>query len=75
MTIGDMLEAQRTEDSNMVFTLRMFESHIVDWNWSDEDGEPLPPPADEPEVLETLTKEEYQFLTGVFQGTETELKN
>jgi hypothetical protein len=75
MTIGDMMEAQKTEDSDMVFTLNMFETHIVDWNWSDEDGVPLPPPADEPKVLETLTQDEYRFLTGVFQGTEAELKN
>jgi hypothetical protein len=75
MTIGDMLEAQKTKDSNMEFTLKMFKSHIVDWNWSDENGEPLPSPSDEPEILHTLTQEEYQFLTEVFRGSETELKN
>lgn len=35
---------------------------VVDWNWVDDDGHPLPIPSVKPEVVDELTLEETSFI-------------
>ena len=44
---------------------------IVDWNWTDNGGEPLPKPYKAPDVLEELDNDELMWLLGAAQGKET----
>jgi hypothetical protein len=37
-------------------------SVVVDWNWVDDDGNPLPLPADDPGVVEKLVIPEFQWI-------------
>jgi hypothetical protein len=41
---------------------------VYSWNWVDEDGEPLPLPEDEPEIIQGLTIQEMQFLSEAIKG-------
>ena len=43
--------------------------HVVGWNWVDDDGEPLPIPKDNPEVIDELTDEESKFLVDLMMGS------
>lgn len=49
---------------------------VVEWNWADESGKPLPVPR-KTEDLDLLTSEEVQFLLSVSTGASvsTDLKN
>jgi len=44
---------------------------IVAWNWTDNGGEPLPQPHNDPEALERLTNDELMWLMGAVDGKET----
>jgi len=35
---------------------------ILEWNWVDDDDEPLPLPKDDPEIFDKLTQQEFEFL-------------
>lgn len=48
--------------------LALLASHIVDWNWVDDEGDPLPLPKDDPAVVEELTNEESEFLIQLLMG-------
>lgn len=43
---------------------------IVEWNWTDLMGQPLPQPYQRPDVLGGLTNEELFYLMGAAQGRE-----
>jgi hypothetical protein len=50
--------------------------HVVEWNWTDQDGNALPYPKNEPAVMDRLTNEELAFLNQAIVGrTEQERKN
>lgn len=49
--------------------------HVLDWNWADEDGNPLPKPQDDPSVFDDLTDEEFGFLADAMVGSAEERKN
>jgi len=36
---------------------------VIEWNWVDDDDNPLPLPKDDPEVFDKLTDEEFAFLS------------
>lgn len=41
----------------------LLEKVVVEWDWVDDDGEPLPQPKDDPEVIRReTTQEEQNFL-------------
>jgi hypothetical protein len=40
---------------------------VVGWNWVDDDGEPLPLPNDDPQVLETLSVDEINAIASATQ--------
>lgn len=35
---------------------------VVEWNWVDDAGKPLPLPSEQPEIIGQLMQEEIQFL-------------
>lgn len=37
-------------------------ARIADWNWTDEDGQPLPLPSEKPEIMQELMAWEVSFL-------------
>lgn len=56
--------------------LQMIVSKLVGWNWTDDQGEPLPEPS--PEILEDLDQREIEWLMDAISGdqeTEGERKN
>jgi len=51
-------------------------ARILEWNWTDEAGNPLPYPKNDPGVIDRLTNEELQFLNQAILGrSEQERKN
>jgi hypothetical protein len=47
-------------------------ARIVGWDWTDDDGEPLPPPRQDPAVFERLDLDELNYLIGLLAGNEPE---
>ncbi len=54
--------------------LKLLQEHIVEWNWVDDEGDPLLCPKDDPDVIDELTEEEATFLSRILTGEE-EAKN
>ena len=50
-------------------SLKLIAKHVTKWNWVDDDEEPLPVPAENPEVMDELTNEEAVFLTELMIGS------
>lgn len=42
--------------------------NVIEWNWVDEDGDPLPLPQKSPEVLDDLTESETKFIGLALRG-------
>ncbi len=60
---------QRTEDGITDEKLEaMLAEAIVDWNWTDENGRPLPLPKEDHTVFEDMPENELAFLLRVFLG-------
>ena len=49
-------------------------AHVLEWNFVDDEGEPLPQPAEKPEVVDELTEEEATFIVLALTNSE-EQKN
>ena len=49
--------------------------HVVSWNWADEEGNPLPQPTEDPQIFDSLTDDEFNFLAEVVAGSEESRKN
>ncbi len=47
---------------------RVIAEHVLEWNWVDDKGEPLPQPFGRPDVIAGLTDAEGNFLAGLFVG-------
>ena len=50
-------------------------THVYEWNWVGDDDGPLPQPKDDPTVIDILTDDEVEFLSGCIQGKEEDAKN
>jgi hypothetical protein len=76
LTVGEASDFIRTASGNAVEVRAAFlAGKVVEWNWVDGDGNPLPQPTDE-SVLRLLTLEEQMFLVqNLFARPETERKN
>lgn len=55
--------------------IEVLRTHVYEWNWVGDDGEPLPQPKDDPAVIDLLTDDEVEFLSICIQGSEAEAKN
>lgn len=61
-------------DLNADFTRDLLRQCVVDWNWVDDDGQPLPAPHD-PAAIGALNVDEVQFIVRALQPKPDELKN
>ena len=46
----------------MQYATELLQDTVIDWNWTDDDGEPLPTPKQNPGVIDQLTVTEVQLL-------------
>ena len=59
----------------MELTVRRYVDHILDWNWVDENDDPLPLPKDDPSVIDKLYNSEITFLSEALFGQGQDEKN
>jgi len=65
---GESLEAfQESSD--------VLSNHIKEWDWVDDDGNPLPLPKDEPGIANALTTQEFKLLINTLFGSDEARKN
>lgn len=53
---------------------QLFSEMVLDWNWGDENGEPLPKPYGNPAVFDLLTPAEIKRLADALAGFPDEKK-
>ena len=73
MALGSTEELSETEALDKA--KEMFVDHVIEWNWVDDFGDPLPLPKELPEIVYDLYPEELAFLIGALSGDFKELKN
>ena len=58
-----------SEDSDEVLAgLKLLSAHIVDWNWVDDNEDPLPLPEGKIAIMDELTNEEVEVLSSLLIG-------
>lgn len=67
-------EAEALDAEAAKFTELWYGKHLVGWNWVDDDGNPLPLPGGNPEVLEKLNPIELEFLANAVLGQAVDQK-
>ena len=64
---GDDISPERREEFQKASDDLLVEM-VYDWDWVDDDGEPLPLPKDDPKVVDVLTELEHKFIGQALQG-------
>lgn len=68
----DYFEQKDDEDFDKIeWGVELLIKHIVDWNWVDDDGEPLPLPKDDPDVIDELTNAESELIAKLLVSSDT----
>jgi len=79
LTVGEARRADQIKDDpntdSFGEVVELYQTHIVNWNWVDDDGEPLPLPRDDASVVDGLTADEFSFLGDCLAGSEEAQKN
>jgi len=77
LLVEEVRKARGIKDDDDTFELGMdnITNHIVEWNWVDEDGEPLPLPSDDPGIMDKLTVDEVNFLANNLTVGGIDVKN
>jgi hypothetical protein len=77
--VREIRELRQQRDSADVDTfevsIELISDHLVDWNWVDDDDNPLPLPSQDPSVIDELNDEETEFLASILIGTREDRKN
>ena len=73
---GSAKSANRdSEDEMLTLGIQILKDLIIEWNWVDDDDNPLPQPKEHPEVLDTLPYQEATFLVTALGLGEARVKN
>lgn len=79
LTVAEMRESRKLAKTKNFDAFELgvdvTKTHVLEWNWVGDDGEPLPQVPDHPEVVDTLTDEEIGFLGKRISGSDTDTKN
>lgn len=72
ITVGEAKKLQRLNgagESEIDRASReLMSEYVLDWNWVDDAGEPLPKPNANPDIFDLLTPAEIQFIAGALGG-------
>lgn len=70
VTVGEFrsLQNEQGEKSLIEVGLQLIETHLIDWNWVDDEGKTLPLPSEDPSVIDNLYDEEATFLAEALLG-------
>lgn len=60
--------ADANSAATIAMTERLIREHLVDWSWRDDNGNPLPLPSQDANVIDQLTVEEIAFLGTAING-------
>jgi hypothetical protein len=77
LTVGEARRINKDQGrpgADMEDVLPYYVKHIYAWNWVDDDGEPLPLPKEDSEVIDRLTAAEFSFISECLAGNEAERK-
>lgn len=71
------IKAAGDEGANLAIDVSddLLAEHTMEWNWVDDEGNPLPQPHGNVEVIDGLTDEEFSFLADAIAGSEKVRKN
>lgn len=65
-------KAEDKGEAGVTFAEDLLKSTVVEWNWTDDQGNQLPIPREVPEVIDDLDSDEVAFLvekiSGAFSG-------
>jgi len=79
MTVAEMRElrkARKAKDADLFeLGVDIMKTHVKEWNWVDDDGEPMVQPKDDPSIIDDLSDPESTFLSECIQGSEPDAKN
>lgn len=79
LTVGEIKtmrnEAGKEDADTFTLSDDIIRARIVEWNWCDESGAPLPQPREHPEVCDSLTDDEFAFLAEAIAGSAEARKN
>lgn len=73
LTYGEIKMLRTASDDRLTQSADVVRTVVVNWNWVDDAGQPLPLPSADPDVLDLLTDAEIGFI-GKALGAETEKK-
>jgi len=59
---GQNVDDLKDADQNIELAYEATKTVLYEWNWVDDEGNPLPQPKDDPEVFDELTVEEQLFI-------------
>jgi hypothetical protein len=68
-------ETSGLTDDLLSFADKQLSKFILEWNWVDDDGNPLPQPKDDYKVMGKLYTHEYSFIMSLFNPDENRAKN
>lgn len=64
-----------SQEEQVLLHEEMIREHVVEWNWVDYDGNPLPLPKENPQILDDMTNEEMTFLSECLGGVAARKKS
>lgn len=80
-TIGEMRHQQKDmskfedgSDESEASARSYFSEHVVEWNWVDGDGQPLPSPRMNPDAFTELLADELSYLGKCLSGEAPQFK-
>ena len=72
--IEDVIERMGDDLQSFKSGSQIIANHVLEWNWVDDDGGPLPLPSGDAEKVGLLTTEEYKGLLDILLGDKAEQK-
>jgi len=74
LTVGERRKFAEEGSTQLEFHAKIVAMKVTDWNWADENDDPLPHPSEEG-FENSLTDDELLFIFRTIAGSEGERKN
>ncbi len=75
LTVGDIRLLSKGNLDQFEVSESVIRDRIVEWNWADDEGHPLPQVQEDPAVFDSVTDQELTFLAQAIAGNAEARKN